>query len=132
MPASRIYNPSVGGGGGGGGSDPNAEEIKTLPFAFNSSSPLLILAIPAGARIISTQIQITTAFDDAAASLTVGDSGNTSRLMTASQNIPNETGEYESHTPNQYVPITNVNLYISPGASTMGAGVVVIEYNLNN
>jgi hypothetical protein len=131
MPASRIYNPFAG-SGGGGGTDPNAEEIKTLPFAFNSASPLLILAIPAGARIISTSVQITTAFDDAAATLTVGDSGDTDRLMTIDQNVPNETGEYESSAPHQYGAITDINLYISAGTSTMGAGVVVIVYNLNN
>lgn len=132
MPGSRIYNPYVGASGGGGGSDPNAEEIKTFPFAYNSSSPLTVLSIPAGARIIKTTIQLQTTFNDAAATLKIGDAVVNDRLMTVDQNIPNEIGEYQSTTPYQYVAITNLNLYMNPGTSTQGAGVVVIEYNLNN
>ena len=131
MPQSRIYNPFVG-AGGGGGTDPNAEEIRTMSFAYNDASPKLVFPIPAGARIVFTQIQITTPFDDAAATLTVGDAGDTDRLLTADQNIPNQLGEYEAHTGYQYVAITNVNLIIIPGISTQGAGVVVIAYNLNS
>lgn len=131
MPASRIYNPYVG-TGGGGGTDPNAEEIRTASFTYNDASPKLIFPIPAGARIVFTQIQITTAFDDPAATLTLGDAGDTDRLMTADQNVPSETGEYESHVGYQYASITNVNLIVNKGTSTQGAGVVVIAYNLNN
>ncbi|MEO5348888.1 MAG: hypothetical protein H7836_04505 [Magnetococcus sp. YQC-3] len=131
MPQSRIYNPFVG-SGGGGGSDPNAEEIRTMSFGYNDASPKLVFPIPAGARIVFAQIQITTPFNDASATLTIGDSGDVSRLMSSSQNIPSESGEYESHTGYQYGSTTNVNLTINKGASTQGAGVVVIAYNLNN
>ena len=131
MPQSRIYNPFVG-SGGGGGTDPNAEEIRTMSFGYNDSSPKLVFPIPAGARIVFTQIQITTAFNDAAATLKLGDAGLDDRLMSTDENIPSETGEYESHLGYQYAAITNVNLIINKGLSTQGAGVVVIAYNLNN
>jgi hypothetical protein len=131
MPQSRIYNPFVG-AGGGGGTDPNAEEIRTVSFAYNNASPKLVFPIPAGARIVFAQIQITTAFNDAAATLKLGDAGDDDRLMTVDQNMPDQVGEYESHTGYQYASVTNVNLTISPGASTQGAGVVVIAYNLNS
>jgi len=130
MPVSRIYNPFV--GSGGGGSDPNAEEIRTMSFSYSDSSPKLIFPIPSGARIVFVQIQITTVFNDAAATLTIGDAGDTDRLMQADQNVPNELGEYESHIGYQYVSSTNVNLIINKGTSTQGAGVVVIAYNLNS
>lgn len=130
MPASRIYNPSVA-GGGGGPVDPNAEEIRTVSFAYNNASPKLVFPIPAGARIVFSQIQITTPFDDPAATLKLGDTGLVDRLMTADQNVPSEVGEYESHVGYQYPTLTNINLTIAPGISTQGAGIVVIAYNLN-
>ncbi len=132
MPASRIYNPFVGSGGGGGGADPNAEEIRTFPFSYNSSSPVTIIAIPAGARILDVGIQITTAFDDPAATLKIGDFTVTDRLMLVSENVPDEVGEYEAHHPYQYVGVDNILLTIAPGISTQGAGIVYIEYNLNS
>lgn len=130
MPASRIYNPFVGAGGGGSSAD--AEEIKTLAFSFSTSSPATILAIPAGGRIISVGVQITTPFDDASSLITIGDAGNTSRLMAANQNIPNEIGESESHVGYQYVALSSIILTIVPGASTQGSGVAYVVYNLNN
>lgn len=128
---SRIYNPFVG-SGGGGGTDPNAEEIRTASFGFSDASPKLIFPIPAGARIVFVQIQITTTFNDAAATLTIGDATLNNRLMTTDQNIPTEIGEYESHIGYQYVASTNINLYINKAGATQGAGVVVIAYNLNS
>lgn len=131
MPASRIYNPFVG-SGGGGGTDPNAEEIRTANFSFDDTTPKLIFPIPANARIVFVQIQISEIFDDENATLTIGDSSDNSRLMKADQNYPDEIGEYEAHTSYQYTTQKNVNLYINKATATQGAGVVVIAYNLNS
>lgn len=131
MPASRIYNPFVGAGGGGGGAGPEAEEIHTYAFSYTTPSPATVFTIPASGRILSVGIQITTAFDDLSATLSVGDGGNTSRLMSASQNIPSEIGESESHIGYQYVASTPILLTINPGTSTQGSGVVYIVYNTN-
>lgn len=130
MPASRIYNPFVGGTGGGVG--PEAEEIHTFAFNFSTPSPATLFSIPANGRILTVGIQITTAFDDAAASLSIGDGGNPSRLMTMNQNIPSEIGESESHVGYQYVASTPILLTISPGISTQGAGVAYIVFNTNS
>lgn len=129
MPASRIYNPFVGAGGGGAG--PEAEEIHTFAFSYTTPSPAIAFTIPASGRILSVGVQITTAFDDAATTISVGDGGNTSRLMNSSQNIPTEIGESESHIGYQYVASTPILLTLSPGASTQGSGVVYIVYNTN-
>lgn len=131
MPASRIYNPFVGAGGGGGGAGPEAEEIHTFAFSYNTPSPATLFSIPANGRILTVGVQITTAFNDAAATISIGDGGNTSRLMTTSQNIPNEVGESESHVGYQYVASTPILLTISPGTSTQGSGVAYIVYNTN-
>lgn len=133
MPQSRIYNPFVAASSGGGGSTPDyVEEIKTFPFAFNSGSPLVVLAIPTGARIIKCGIQITTVFDDASATLKVGDSVVDDRLMQIGENDPTTLASWEAHHPHQYGSMTNILLTIAPGISTQGAGVVYIEYNINS
>jgi hypothetical protein len=129
MPASRIYNPFVGAGGGGAG--PEAEEIFTFAFNHTTPSPASAFSIPAGGRILTVGLQITTAFDDPASTLTIGDGGNPSRLMSAAQNIPYEMGESESHVGYQYAASTAILLTITPGASTQGSGVMYIVYNTN-
>lgn len=108
-----------------------AEEIFTFPFNFDDASPETIFTIPANARIVSVIVQQLYAFDDPAATIEVGDAGNMARLMSASQNNPNEVGEYESHNPHQYILATDLKLSINPGASTTGSGVVAITYNTN-
>jgi hypothetical protein len=115
----------------GGGADPNAEEVHTFPFAFNTASPATVFNIPAGARILTIGLQIGTAFDDPSATIKIGDAGQDDRLMTVAQNVPSEIGEYESNPIYQYVSATNILLTISPGTSTQGSGVVIVEFNLN-
>jgi hypothetical protein len=131
MPASRIYNPFVGAGSGGGGVGPEAEEVHTYAFSYLTASPATVFSIPANGRILTVGVQITTAFDDSATTITIGDGGNASRLMSAAQNIPDEVGESEAHVGYQYVSSTAILLTLSPGASTQGEGVVYIVFNTN-
>jgi|ERR1035437_8036119 hypothetical protein len=111
---------------------PYAEEIFTMPFSFNDASPKSIFIIPAGARIVSVKICITTAFNDPHATLAIGDIGTTNRLMTRLQNIPSEIGDNESNVPFTYVLATQLILLSDPQGSSTGSGYVVIIYNLNN
>lgn len=129
MPASRIYNPSVaGGGGGGGGVGVEAIERAVVSFAYNEASPKTIITLPATTRIVSAQIIITQSFDDAAATLTLGDSGDPDRLMEASENDPASSGEYEASRFYELPAPTTIELTINPATSTQGSGQVVIEY----
>lgn len=134
MPASRLYSPS---GGSGGISPPpdlsNVDEIRTLSFSFDSPSPLTIFNIPAGAKIISAKISITTAFDIFSnARLKIGDAGLVDRLMTIDENVPTILGDNEAHHPYVYPADTDIILTITPGTTTNGAGYAVVIYNLNN
>lgn len=128
MPASRIYNPSVAGGGGGGGVGVEAIERAVVSFAYNEASPKAIITLPAGTRIVTAEIIITQNFDDAAATLTIGDSGDPDRLMEASENDPSSSGEYAANRFYEFVGATTIELTINPAAATQGSGQVVIEY----
>lgn len=131
MPASRIYNPQLGGGGGGPTPDPNAEEIQTQEFDF-SSGVLPIFNIPANAKISSVSINVQTAFDGAGASIEVGDAGDSARLMPTSRNDLYEGAVYINHPIYEYAVSTPVFATIVQGTSTLGNGYITIVYNINN
>lgn len=148
MPCPRIYFGIKGGGGTVTTAQlnaaiaaatlpalPYAEEIQTFPFSFNTTvdgfAQVDIFTIPAGARIVSARIELTTAFDSLTATLDIGDAVINNRLMNANQNIPSELGVYEANVAYTYVAATIIKLHINPSGSTMGEGYVVIEYNLN-
>jgi len=111
--------------------DPDSEEVKTFAFTFASGASVACFDLPANARVLSTQIIITTPFDGVGATLKVGDSLDDDRLMTADQNDPSEAAEYEANLYHRYLALTSVLLAISAAGSTQGAGIVVVEYNLN-
>ena len=131
MPASRIYNPFVNGLGGGGGANPDAEEIQTVTFSYIESS-VVVLNIPANARVLQTTVSFSVPFDDATSTVMVGDSSLNNRLMQSSQNDPTTTAVYVVHNEYQYTSITPVTVYINSGSSTQGIGLVSVTYNLNN
>ena len=125
---SRIYNPFVGSGSPTPPS-PQAEEVATVAFQF-TDVVVNIFTAPANAKIISAMVVVQTAFDDSLASIMIGDAVLNNRLMLASQNDLTITGSYQAYRENIYVGATQVNLYLSPGTSTMGQGYAVVFYNL--
>lgn len=132
MPASRIYNPFVNGLGGGGGTpDPNAEEIQTVTFSYVESS-VVVLNIPANARVLQTSVSFSVPFDDIASTVMVGDASLNNRLMQAGQNDPTTQSVFIAHNEYQYLSSTSINVYINSGSSTQGIGLVSIIYNINN
>ena len=128
MPMSRIYNPFVGAGSSPTPS-PQAEEVATLNFQYTDTSALIFTA-PAGAKIISAMVVVSTAFDDPNASIMIGDSILNNRLMLASQSDLFEADSYQAYREFIYASATQVNFYLSPGISTAGQGFVVVFYNL--
>jgi hypothetical protein len=100
-----------------------------LSFSYGDATPEFIGTAPAGKLIETVRIYITQAFNGTSPSLTIGDAGDTDRLMAAVQNNPAAIGMYESFPIHSYGGATAVNLYIVPGAgATTGAGLVVITY----
>lgn len=103
----------------------------TIPFNYGDATPKNLTIVTANSVITSVSIVIVTPFGDAASTLTVGDAGNTARLMEAGDNTPNSTGIYTVEPVYKYVANTQLTLSISPGTSTVGAGLVLINYKGN-
>lgn len=96
-------------------------------FAYGDPSPVTLVTVAAGKRILSCEIAILTPFDGVGASLQVGDAGQLDRLMAASDNLPSVSSVF-SVSPNiGYGSATELLLSIVPGAgATAGSGMVVL------
>jgi hypothetical protein len=99
---------------------------RSLLFQYNNVSTRSISDIEAGKRIVAVQIGVITPWD-VASTVTVGDSGDSDRLMTASQSILAEANVYEAHPFHKYVSATTVNIYLSTGVgATQGEAQVIL------
>lgn len=112
---------------GGGGASDEGETVIRVPFTFASPSPLLLHAIPAASAVNRCALVITTAFDDAAATLAVGTPFSPAVLLATADNVPGALGQYESDSIVPFTPPENLILTLSPGASTQGAGYVLLK-----
>jgi hypothetical protein len=96
-------------------------------FAYSTASPLLIGAVGAGKRVIEVEVFIETAFNAGTPTLSVGDAGNTSRLMATTDNNPLVADSYAAKPGYKYAAQTNVNLYITPSSASAGSGFVILR-----
>lgn len=103
----------------------------SIPFNYGDATPKNLTIAPANSVITSVSIVMVTAFDDPTATLTIGDSGDPDRLMEATDSIANSTGIYTTEPVYKYGANTQLTLTISPGVSTVGAGLVLINYKEN-
>ncbi len=83
-----------------------------------------------GSRITLVSIEVTQAFDDANATLTIGDSGDTDRLVTDAELDLTSTGTYAIQPAYQYTTGSDatINAYLNIGSSTQGSAKVLVSY----
>lgn len=101
--------------------------VASVDYSYNS-----ITILPVGTvseRIVQVLLIVDTPFDAPGATLSVGDVGNTSRLMTTDQNLPQTNSVYQSFPAHKYLTNTVVNLYITPSGSSQGAGTIYLLRN---
>jgi hypothetical protein len=99
-----------------------------LPFAWGDATPAPIFTVPGDKLVYRVEIHISVGFDGASPELTVGDAGDTDRLMAAAQNDPTTPGTYATHPSHRYGADTAVSLGITPGAgATAGRGLVTLS-----
>jgi len=122
MPFPRIYNLEQ-------LADSTANEISTATFRFDDVSPKKLFTLPAGVKILTTQIKIKTAFNGAAPSLTLGTLATPNNYIDTFQNDPKTVEEYETNPLDELAVATDIYIFIVPSASTQGEGVVVIEHD---
>lgn len=101
---------------------------QSLNFSYGDVTTQTIFQALAGQRITRVEMVFDTAFN-VASSLSVGDSGNTQRLMNTGQNFPLIGGAWGSHPFHKYASNTNILLTINAGSgATQGAGSVIVYY----
>jgi len=99
-----------------------------LPFSYGDVTTQTIYAAIAGQRITRVEVAFDVAFD-IASTISIGDSGNTQRLMATAQNNPLSTDVYSSHPFHVYASNTNILLTLNTGiGATQGSGVVIVYY----
>jgi hypothetical protein len=109
------------------GPPPAGETVVRVPFTFSSTSPVLLLAIAAGGAVNRCAVVITTAFDDPAAALSVGTPFSPALVLAAGDIDPSTTGQYETDAVTVFASADELELTLSPGASTQGAGFVLVK-----
>ena len=93
-------------------------------FTFASGSPVTIAALNTGDVVMITNIQLTTAFDQAGATLQIGVSGDTGAVISTADNTPTVVANYQSLTPYTALANTDLILTITPSGSSQGAGTI--------
>jgi len=101
--------------------------VASRAFTYDDVNILPIGTI--SGRILRVLVVIDTAFNGVSASLSVGDTGNTVRLQNTTENLPSSAGVYWSMPNYVYNSGTTVNLYITPGSSSAGIGIVYLLRN---
>ncbi len=106
-----------------------APQLLSVSFAFNTASPLILVPVFAGGINARAQIQITTAFNDVAATLLLGTSANPSLVMNATDSVPSVVDSYDQSTMVTFPGPgpDKLQLTINPGTSTQGAGILYYE-----
>lgn len=94
---------------------------------YNDSSPILLGNITSGTKTIITTLTVNTAFNDANSVVTIGTSGNNSLLMSDTYCEIESTGVYQTINTLNIASNTSLNIYLTPGAASAGAGEVLVS-----
>jgi hypothetical protein len=106
---------------------PGTISASAVPFAFNTASPLVLSSLAGGARIVRAAIVVSTPFDAGAATLSLGTPGSPALVLGPTDNTPGAAAQYETDQITTIGAPDTLQLAISPGASTQGAGFVFFE-----
>ena len=102
----------------------------TTTITHTSGASVVIGNISSGKKVTNVTVNVTTAFDGSAPTLTVGDGSDNNRLQEADDNDLKEAYAYES-TPNfVYSSATDESIlvYFDADSSTTGTAVVTLTY----
>ena len=102
----------------------NQNIIAAKNFTFNDVTVFEIRVV--SERIVQVLVGIDVPFNDLNATLKVGDSLMSDRLMNEFANQPSNASIYSSSPNYLYTAPTTVNLYINPGLSSAGSGFVYL------
>lgn len=96
-------------------------------FSWGDATPALITVCPAGKTVFKVEVVILTPFDVAPTVFSIGDTGNTTRLLTSTDIDSLSTGTYQTNPGHLYAAQTNTNVYLTPNVgTTTGNGLILI------
>ena len=96
-----------------------------VAFTYQTISPLIIYYTAVGDAITGARVHIETVFDEAS-SVSIGHSGSQVAILDTTENFTTEEGDFECTRFMPYSGSDAIKLYINPGASTQGAGHVIL------
>lgn len=94
---------------------------------FGSTSPVTVVALPAGATIMSVRVETETAFDGTP-SLSVGLTGNTAKYMAASDTDLAVLGTYEVAPMIEEAGAVSPIVTYAAGGATVGSARVTVQW----
>jgi hypothetical protein len=98
----------------------------SVPFAFNTASPLALTSLRTTDRIMRSDVQITTLLDGGAA-LQLGTAGTPGAILDSPEIDPAVVNTYRTFDIFEVGVLSNIILTITPAAATQGAGRVYLE-----
>jgi hypothetical protein len=105
----------------------------TSTFDYTIGTTSVVLGnISNGSKITSVTVAVSTAFDGTTPYVTVGDGGDTDRLMTADESDLEDTSVAYESTPNYiYTNATDTNIlaYLTVSGATQGEVTVTVTYS---
>ena len=104
--------------------------VGPVTFTYTSITPVTIFTAPAGTMISDITVEIVDPFNDSSATLVVGDSVNSSRLLTADQSdLAASAGQIFSVQPSYVYSVeTGIVLDINSSSSTQGSFKITLSY----
>ena len=108
----------------------DANTLSATVTQAGGSGTTAVGTVSDGSRVTLVSIEVTQAFDDANATLTVGDSGDADRLVTNNDIDLTSTGTYAIQPAYQYTTGSDatINAYLNIGSSTQGSAKVLVSY----
>ena len=103
----------------------------TNTFDYTTGTGSVILGnISSGSKVTSVTVTVNTAFDGTSPTLTVGDSGDSDRLMTADDNDLEDAFAYETNPNHVYTNTvdTQVSAFLTVNSATQGNVTVTVSY----
>ena len=110
--------------------DVDANTISTTVTQAGGTGNTTIGTVSNNSRVTLVSVEVTTAFDDANATLTVGDSGDNDRLVSDLDIDLSSEGTYTIQPAYQYSSgsDTDIVAYLNIGSSTTGSAKVLVSY----
>lgn len=98
-----------------------------INFAFGDATPAVLTTVLANKIVYGVALHIRVPFDGVGAALTVGDAGDTDRLMSSDENVPALIGSNTTNPAYAYSTDTELLLSITAGAgATQGSGLATL------